>query len=329
MNEQPKKSNWLKRFLKKTFHIPGIRFQSWRFRLPAVGTSVEMPSIFGLRLPPIRIGLPQWAGIRVRGGVWKVGFIATGLGLFATAGIFFATTANLEQSPVWPDPAQYDAGVAYKLDSKTLKVGQKNRFSEDTPSEQRHTQTLKVIIGGARISDLTFENISLGKATGLAEGLQIVGTATNTLQCDEIIIDGLEAPSLVLSDANIYELIIKDNFADGLSLSPTLTGVSDITVGSTRGALSIPSVADSTYDRIIIDTSGGDAICNTLTLKNIKLFGTYSGTAVDLKNIDAGTLTIQNSVIGDGTGIDVASMTINTTTIISTCLLYTSDAADE
>ena len=96
--------------------------------------------------------------------------------------------------------------------------------------------------------------------------------------------------------------------------------VSDIEVGSTRGAINIPSVTGSTYDRIIIDTSSADSICNNLILKDIKIFGTYSGKAVHLENLDVGELIIQNSLIGDGTGIDTASFTA-TSTIISSAVL--------
>lgn len=149
-----------------------------------------------------------------------------------------------------------------------------------------------------------------------------MGTATNTLQCDEIILDGVEAPTFSLSNSRIYELVIKDNAADGLSISPALSSTaSDIEVGSSRGALSIPAATNSTYDRIIIDTSAADSVCEKLTLKNIKLYGTYSGKAVDLQNIDAGKLTIQNSVIGDGTGIDSASFFVLTSTAVSTASL--------
>ena len=177
-------------------------------------------------------------------------------------------------------------------------------------------------MGGARVSTLNFEDISLGKPSGLAVGLQIVGTTANTLQCDEIILDGVEAPTFSLSNSRIYELVIKDNAADGLSISPALSSTaSDIEVGSSRGALSIPAATNSTYDRIIIDTSAADSVCEKLTLKNIKLYGTYSGKAVDLQNIDAGKLTIQNSVIGDGTGIDSASFFVLTSTAVSTASL--------
>ena len=81
------------------------------------------------------------------------------------------------------------------------------------------------------------------------------------------------------------------------------------------------AASGSTYDRIIIDTTGGDSICEKLTLKNIKLFGTYSGSAVALQYIDAGKLTIQNSIVGDGTGIDDSSFVVATTTLVASASL--------
>jgi hypothetical protein len=84
-------------------------------------------------------------------------------------------------------------------------------------------------------------------------------------------------------------------------------------VGSGRGTLSIPDASNSSYDRLWLDTQASDAVCEKLVLKNIKLWGTYSDYAVILRNIDAGKLTIKNSIIGDGTGINSASMHITST----------------
>ena len=310
-------------FFKKTLFLPGVSFQPWKFKFPKVGNNtLKLPTVLGFQAPDIKVGLPAFAGLHVTGGFRKVGVMAVALGLIATLGIFFATTAKLDQAPTWPSAAIYDAEVAYNLNEKKLNVGEKNSFPADTPEVKRHTQTLKILVGGARVSTLNFEDISLGKPSGLAVGLQIVGTTANTLQCDEIILDGVEAPTFSLSNSRIYELVIKDNAADGLSISPALSSTaSDIEVGSSRGALSIPAATNSTYDRIIIDTSAADSVCEKLTLKNIKLYGTYSGKAVDLQNIDAGKLTIQNSVIGDGTGIDSASFFVLTSTAVSTASL--------
>jgi hypothetical protein len=298
----------------RLFSIPGFKFQAWRFGLPTIDQAMKLPKVGKWEGPTFKVSLPKFAGLQVKGGVWKVIGIATIIGGLATVGIFFATTARLDASPIYPDAAVYDAGQAFELNKKELVVGTKNTFDDDTPIEQRHSQTLRIILSGARISTLNFENISLGKATGLATGLLISGTTANTLICEEIEIDGLETPSFMLEQSRVYQLVVSDNAADGLSFSPTLTStVPDIEVGSGRGTLSIPDVSNSSYDRIILDMQSSDAVCERLVLKNIKLWGTYSDYAVILRNIDAGKLTIKNSIIGDGTGINSASMHITST----------------
>jgi hypothetical protein len=311
--------NMFKRLLRRTFMIPDARFARVRLEMPTLSVRFKLPRILGFQFPTIDIGWPSIPSLRVKGGMFKVSLIATGLGFIAVAGIYFATTSGITQAPIYPDPASYDVAQAQRLERETLQVGTKHDYS-DVPEPERATQTLNLIIGGARIDQLGFDTISLGKATGLVNAIKVSGTTTNTLTCDTITLDGIEAPSLWLGNANIYKLTIKDNFADGLSINPVLGVVSDIEVGSTRGAINVPSVTGSTYDRIIIDTSSADSICNNLILKDIKIFGTYSGKAVHLENLDVGELIIQNSLIGDGTGIDTASFTA-TSTIISSAVL--------
>ena len=309
----------IKRLLKKIFYIPNARFARVKLEMPTLAVRLRLPRVLGLQLPTVDIGWPTIPSLRVKGGMFKVSLIATGLGLIAVAGIYFATTTGITQAPLYPDAASYDVAQAQRLDKDVLKVGTKLDYS-DVPKEQRAMQTLQLFIGGARINQLNFDTISLGKATGLVNAIKIFGTASNTLICDTITLDGIEAPSLLLQNANIHKLTIKDNVADGLSLNPTLSVVSDIEVGSTRGAIDVPSVTGSTYDRIIIDTSSADSICKSLTLKDIKVFGSYSGKAVHLENLDVGELIIMNSIIGDGTGIDVASFSATSTSISSAVL---------
>ena len=195
------------------------------------------------------------------------------------------------------------------------------------PTVNRAVQTLNLVVSGARIDQLNFDTISIGKATGLENAIKVYG-ATNgnngtfDVECDTIIIDGLEAPTFKLDNSEIHELIIQDNVADGLSVGSTLASVSDIEVGSTRGAINVPSAKASTYDRIIINSSTADSICKEMTFKDIKVFGTYAANnaatpAVYLTYVKAGKLIIKNSLIGDGTGIDVPSFIIAPTTKVT------------
>lgn len=311
-------------FIKKVFTIKGLTLPSGGMKMPGLNVSMQTPAVMGwsttLRL--------FWPKIQFDGGAVKIGVLASFIGLAIATGAYFLAIEGIDQSPIYPDAAVYDVGQDYRLNQKTVHVGTKNTFPDDMPTINRAVQTLNLVVSGARIDQLNFDTISIGKATGLENAIKVYG-ATNgnngtfDIECDTITIDGLEAPSFRLDNSEIHELIIQDNVADGLSVGSTLASVSDIEVGSIRGAINVPSAKDSTYDRIIINSSTADSICNDLIFKDIKVFGTYAANnaatpAVYLTYIKAGKLIIKNSIIGDGTGIDVPSFIIDPTTKVTT-----------
>jgi hypothetical protein len=168
-------------------------------------------------------------------------------------------------------------------------------------------------MSGARAGDITINGLNIGKASGLTDAIQIIGATGYWLECDEIIISNVVATALSLENSEIYELVLTNNIADGLSVSPTLdNAVLDIVVQSTRGTVSVPAISNGDYDRIILSTITASSQCRTLTLSNIKAFGA----GLNLDNIKAGKLTIQSSVIGSGSGIDSADFVITATTKI-------------
>ena len=310
-------------FIKKVFTIKGLILPTAGMKMPNLNVSMQTPTIMGwsttLRL--------FWPKIQFDGGAVKIGIMASFIGLAIATGAYFLAIEGIEQSPTYPDAAVYDVGQDYRLEQKTVHVGTKNTFPDDMPTVNRAVQTLNLVVSGARIDQLNFDTISIGKATGLENAIKVYG-ATNgnngtfDVECDTIIIDGLEAPTFKLDNSEIHELIIQDNVADGLSVGSTLASVSDIEVGSTRGAINVPSAKDSTYDRIIINSSTADSICKEMTFKDIKVFGTYAANnaatpAVYLTYVKAGKLIIKNSLIGDGTGIDVPSFIIAPTTKVT------------
>jgi len=296
-------------FFKKIFTISDLSLPAIKLRMPTLNLNVSSPTVMGKS-----VGIKLfWPNINIQGGAVKVGLLGSAFGLIIVTAAYFLAIKGIDAAPIYPEAATYDVGQAHKLERPEIHVGNKNTFPDSLPDEERATQTLMLVVGGARMDELNFDTISVGKATGLAEAVKIFGTTTNTLMCDTITLDGIEAPSLYLANSNVYKLTIKDNYADGFSIAPTLYAVSDITVGSTRGAINIPAASGSTYDRIMIDTSSADSICDNLILKDIKVFGTYSGYAIHLENLDVGELIIKNSIIGDGTGIDVPSFTATST----------------
>lgn len=229
-----------------------------------------------------------------------VGLTAFAVGLFALLNI-----PSPSGPPIWPEPAIYDAYHTLMAERETLRTGERSV----PPS-----QTLNLGVSGARVQSIIFSDVDVG-ATGVTDGIQITGDGVGPtyIECESVTLDGVIAPTLTLDTSEIYNLVLTDNVADGLSVSPVLdASVLDITFGSTRGALNIPGVTGSTFDRIIIDTDTSTATCKEITFTNVRSVVS----AVTLSNIKAGTLTIKNSLIGDGTGIASASFTIAATVLI-------------
>ena len=306
-------------FLAKTFFVPDVRLGNLRF--PTFKTPegrLRFPRIGGyspdVHIPSMSI---RMSGLKLHGGILRVGLTGMifGAGIIALA-IFFSIK-GLNAAPIWPQPALYNASIVQP--DRSVQVGQDwEQFLDDqTPAEVRRlqTMTLQLNLSGARAGDITLSGLDIGKAANLTDALQIVGSSGNgnQLHCDEIILDGLEAKTLNLGSSEIYILNVTNVIADGLSIGPTLSSdPKDIVVQSLRGTVSVPAVTNSTYDRIIIDTSTADGFCRKLTISDVSAYGA----GINLDNIHAGTLTIQNSIIGDGTGIDAASFVIAATTKI-------------
>tara|TARA_R110000744_G_scaffold169731_2_gene287719 strand:+ start:1901 stop:2890 length:990 start_codon:yes stop_codon:yes gene_type:complete len=301
-------------FFKRVFTIPNMKFPSIRIRIPNWRTpevNMSLPSVGGWSPPRLRVA--SLRGLRVVGGVWRVGTIGIGVGLIVTAIAILSAVSGLSAAPTWPSPALYNASLVQP--DHSVQVGQdwEDFFTDQTPAEVRklQTMTLQLNMSGARAGDITIDGLNIGKASGLTDAIQIIGATDKWLECDEIIISNVVATALSLENSEIYELVLTNNIADGLSVSPTLNNaVLDIVVQSTRGTVSVPAVSNGDYDRIILSTITASSQCRTLTLSNIKAFGA----GLNLDNIKAGKLTIQSSVIGSGSGIDSADFVITATT---------------
>ena len=306
-------------FLGRTFFIPHVRLGN--LRLPTFKTPegrLRFPRIGGyppdVHIPSIRLNI---GAMKIHGGILRVGLTGMFFGAAVIAIAIFFSIRGLSAAPIWPEPALYNASLVQP--DSAVQVGQDwAQFLDDqTPAEIRalQTMTLQLNLSGARAADITLSGLDIGKASGLTDAIQIVGSTGggHNLVCDEIILDGLEATILHLGNSEIYTLNVINVVADGLSISPTLSSTpKDIVVQSTRGTVSVPAVTNSTYDRIIIDVQTADGFCRKLTISDVSAFGA----GINLDDIHAGTLTIQNSIIGNGTGIDVASFTVASTTKI-------------
>jgi hypothetical protein len=280
--------------------IRNRRIRLPKFRIPKIGIEV--------RLPGFSLAIPRLITRVTIGGQFKkmVGVSFTIAALVVVIAVTFAVV-GVEQAKTFPMAAEYT------MNERTTSVP----IGLDPSSDSPETQTLKLNIGGARINSIIIDDINVGNATVTQSLKTTTGGATVFIECDEVLIDNLVAKKLTLATSEIYNLIVKDNKADGNSFSPTVAnGILDITVTSNRGAVDLPSITGSDYDRIWIDAATA-ATCAKLTIKNVN---SYTG-VVDLSNIKAGTMTIQNSTIGSGTGIDNADFIIASTTKVSTSTL--------
>ena len=266
-------------FKSKTFRFPKIY-------IPKIRAKLSLP-VFEMAVPRIKTKLGLGDNFR------KIMGISLSLaGLIILGSIYFAI-AGVNQAPVFPDSATYN------MNAKTTNVPVGQEGSE-------MTQTLALNIGGARINTVVIDNINVG-STAITDSLKIFATGSHWIEIDELLIDNLTAPDLILGASEIYELVVSDNKADGNSFSPTLTnGIADITLASTRGAINLPAITNSDYDRIVINTAGANAQIGKLTIKNLNAYDE----GVVLNNLKVGKLTITNSQIGDGDGIDSADFII-------------------
>ena len=222
-------------------------------------------------------------------------FGAIGVGFLMT---MFLVIQGTDDTPNFPESGIYYAKLVQDAGLEVLTTGQK-------PEDSREHQTLNLLIGGARVNNIYFEDVQVG-ASDINESIQLTG-GNNSISCEWLIIDGLVAPSLTISDGEAYNLIVLDNVADGNSFTSTLSAnVSSISFGSTRGSLDIPNILSSDFDRIVLDTSTADSTCNALTFKDVRAYGA----PVELSDFKVGNLLIINSIIGDGSGIDNPSFII-------------------
>tara|TARA_R110002020_G_scaffold417933_1_gene627183 strand:+ start:122 stop:1015 length:894 start_codon:yes stop_codon:yes gene_type:complete len=278
--------------------IKSRRLRLPKFRLPKLRTNVGFPDI-DFAIPKVV------TKVSIGGNFKKMAGVSLSIAaLVVVVAISFAAV-GVEQAKQFPTAAEYTV----RAGDTSVGIGEDIRGSDAAD-----TQTLKLNIGGARISDIIIDDLEVGATTGITYSLEITtGGASVWIECDEVLIDNLTAPSLTISNAEIYNLIVQNNKADGNSFSPTLAnGIVDVTLNSTRGTVNIPEISGSDYDRIHIDAATS-AQCRKLHIKNVSSYGF----PVLIDHIKAGTVTVTNSQIGSGTGIDSADFIIANTVKIS------------
>jgi len=244
------------------------------------------------------------------------------VGLLAVGGT--ATTAVavneivVERSFANGSPGIYAAPSEYP--SETLE--KEMAWRKDNPDDN----TLRIVLGTTPVEEINISNVSIGTAytgstlpSGKAEAILIEGKAGTTarLEIGQLLFERNTCKTLTLSDVNAHKVIVKENIADGLSISQTLTStLRNLRVSGGNFMADLLQTEGGTYDRIWLDTgalTNTNAKINKLVLSNIVSTG---GTCV-IRQADIGELTIQFSQIGHDSNLATKEFTIQSTTLAS------------
>ena len=265
-------------------------------RIPFIG--ITLPLNLAFRLPALQ-GLAFGRNVKAMIALTMVVSVAV-----ISGAVYFAIK-GISPSPIWPQSASYDAAVAQGLGQEQIGVGM-----EIPDDVQTATMTLELLIGSARIESIEFSDMSVGKATGLTDAINISSSAGNIL-CETLLLEDVEATDFTLATSTAYTLSVSTTTADGLSINPTLSSDPiQYAFGSTRGALSVPAVSGGTFDRILISSAATSTV-GLISFKRVKAYGA----GITISGIQCGEIIIRgtdanDSVYGDGTGIDSASFKI-------------------
>ena len=266
----------------KTFSLPS----TW---LP----QLKLPQL--KLLMAIRIPIPK--AFKVGGGRAALMSILVVAGGFGTS---FALVINgTSDVPTWPE-----AGAVYALPNIN---GQ--RLAPDDSDPATASQTLQINLGnGVRLDKLELKNLDLGKA-GLTDSLAVTGVTGAQVNVGLITIRNSSAPTL--DWANIETGCISlagnvDGHTNAISVDST---VSNLVIDSDRGAGTYVA-ENSTVDRVIINTVGGDATIGEILIDDVD--SSVGGWNWDF--IKAGCIVLENTnTFGNGTGINTASAVFNST----------------
>ena len=273
-----------------------------KINLPRLG--FKFPRFWSFKIP-----LP--GGVHMGGGKLILGSLSVvGIGFLASLFLLMSTG---ESEIIWPAN-----GAVYEAPSK---IGQVLTNAE--PEEVAvPSQTLEIhAVGGTRLSEVNLSNISIGK-TGLnTPSFEIKGLSqTDSILIDEIIFKNSEFPSFNIATSNIYKLVASTGVvcAGHTFSSVTDTSINDITIGSARGAADY-TASDMTVDRIRILQTGagatGDVLIGKVIVDGVR---SWIG-ALDISNVEIGTLTFENVRVGDDGDINssdcVMANTVKTVTV--------------
>ena len=263
--------------------------------------TMPSPQIPQLKLPQLKlltaVRIPIPKAFKVGGGraaIMSVLVVAGGFG--ASFALVINGTSNV---PTWPE-----AGAVYALPNTNGE-----RLAPDESDPATRSQTLQINLGnGVRLDKLELSRLDLGKA-GLTNSLYVTGVTGAQVNVGLITIRNSSAPTLNWSRINTGCLTLAGN-VDGHTLAATVDStIPKLVIDSDRGAGTYIA-SDSTVDRIIIQTNGGEATIGEILIDDVDA----SVGAWDWSHINAGCIVMENTnQFGNGTGINSASAVFNDT----------------
>ena len=275
-----------RRFTIRSPRWPTVRTPSFR-----LVSAIRVPGMVNLgRL------IPRLA-IRVGGTkALLVVLLVVGVGFGAT--VFMVVDRTTEHVPIWPE-----VGAEYALPSK---IGTPLPPNVQEAIDQTHTLQVTLGATGARVDELVFKNMSLGKA-GQTDCVSIErASGSGWLYVDEFALINVSAPSFDMATGRAGTLTLAGK-VDGHNQSATLDAtIPDVEIVSSRGAGNY--VADGgSVDHIVISTTN-DTDVGTLKFENVHC----SVGGWDIDHVRAGTFSQDAaSRFGDGDGIDTPDYVIN------------------
>ena len=262
------------------------------FSMPSAGLpQIALPYL--KLLTAVRIPIPK--AFRFGGGRAALMSILVVAGGF---GASFALVINgTNDVPTWPE-----AGAVYALPNTN---GQ--RLAPDESDPATRSQTLQINLGnGVRLDKLELSRLDLGKA-GLSDSLTVQGVTGAQVSVGIITVRNSSAPSLDWANIETGCITLAgkvDGHTNAISVDST---VPNLVIDSDRGAGTYIA-SDSTVDRVIINTVGGDATIGEILIDDVD--SSIGGWNWDF--IKAGCIVLENSNhFGDGSGINSASAIFN------------------
>jgi len=217
--------------------------------------------------------------------------------LVVATGIYYAIYDVMANTYEWPEP-----GAVYA----DLPTGGTMGQALPQLADGTDDQTLAVVLAAnTRLENLTVD-LQMGKAGADCISIERAANTTGYLYADNFTMNGLVAPTLVMSNSEIHSMTLSGE-TDGHHTGPTQDStIPSIEIGSDYGSSTY--TATGRVDRLLI-TLMGDAI-----VKTVSITGKCSTGPVDLDYIKAGVFVLSNLSIGDDGTIATAALDIDSST---------------